>query len=98
MKIQADSPNRAISVDEASETFSNNTMSTLMTNITLLSQGTSFSLTAKLYSCEIYDNEKLIREFIPCINPRGIAGLYDLIGNVFYSSPNAVNFTPGPAV
>lgn len=41
---------------------------------------------AKLYSCKIYDNGTLIRDFIPCVNPSGTVGLYDLVGKKFYGN------------
>lgn len=40
----------------------------------------------KLYSCQIYDNGTLIRDYVPCINPSGEAGLYDLVYGVFYGN------------
>lgn len=40
--------------------------------------------TAKLYSCKIYDNSVLVRDFIPCTNPDGISGLWDSVNDVFY--------------
>ena len=29
----------------------------------------------KLYGCSIYDNDIMIRNFVPCKNPNGVAGL-----------------------
>lgn len=52
----------------------------------------------KLYSCKIYNNGVLIRDFVPCTNPTGTAGLYDLIGNQFYSNAGAGEFAAGPEV
>lgn len=40
--------------------------------------------TAKLYSCKIYDNGVLVRDFIPCTNPDGISGLWDSVNDMFY--------------
>lgn len=42
----------------------------------------------KMYSCKIYDNGNLVRDYIPCKNPSGICGLYDKVNRVFYSSAN----------
>lgn len=39
------------------------------------------------YSCKIYEGETLIRNFVPCENPDGEAGFYDLANGVFY--PNS---------
>lgn len=53
---------------------------------------------AKLYSAQIYTGDKLERDFVPCVNPSGEAGLYDLAGGQFYGNILSGSFTPGPAV
>lgn len=40
----------------------------------------------KLYSCQIYDNGIIVRDFVPCINASGAVGLYDLVGKKFYGN------------
>ena len=52
----------------------------------------------KLYSCQIYDNGTLVRDFVPCINSSNVAGLYDLIGNKFYPSASSTALLPGEYV
>lgn len=37
----------------------------------------------RLYSCKIYDNGTLVRDFIPAMNASGEAGLYDLVNDIF---------------
>lgn len=54
--------------------------------------------TAKLYSCQIYDNGTLIRDYVPCLNPSNEVGLYDIVNGVFYGNAGAGYFLPGPAV
>ena len=49
----------------------------------------------KMYSCQIYDNSNLIRNFIPCINPTGSAGLYDVINGKFYGNAGTGVFISG---
>lgn len=39
---------------------------------------------AKLYSCKIYDNDKLVRDFIPCKNSSQKEGLYDTVTKSFF--------------
>lgn len=39
----------------------------------------------RIYSCQIYDNGVLIRDFIPAMNASGEAGLYDLKNDVWYT-------------
>ena len=46
----------------------------------------------KLFSCQIYDNDVLVRDYIPMVNEQGICGLYDKVNGEFYASPNGNNF------
>lgn len=50
----------------------------------------------KVYSCKIYSDGQLVREFIPCTNPDGIIGLYDLINAQFYGNAGSGDFLKGP--
>lgn len=85
------------------ETVSN-TAATFTSSYTLYLFGgnqanTTVSLiTAKLYRCKIYTSDQLVRDFIPCINPDGKVGLYDLISGKFYVNAGAGVFTAGPKV
>lgn len=47
----------------------------------------------KIYSCKIYDNGNLVRDYIPCINASGEVGLYDLVGKQFYGNAGTGTFT-----
>lgn len=49
-----------------------------------------------VYSCQIYDNGNLIRDFIPCIDPTGVVGLYDLVDGKFYGNAGTGIFFAGP--
>lgn len=49
----------------------------------------------KLYSCKIYDNDKLVRNFIPCLNKANKPGLYDTVENKFYENKGTGEFTYG---
>ena len=53
---------------------------------------------ARLYSCQIYDNGTLIRDYVPCTNPSGEVGLYDLENEEFYGNAGSGAFTAGPEV
>ena len=48
--------------------------------------GANYYATANLYSCQIYDNDVLVRDYVPCINTSGEVGLYDLVGKQFYGN------------
>ena len=60
--------------------------------------GIDFGITAKLYSCQIYDNGTLVRDFIPCQNASGAVGLWDAANEVFYGNAGTGTFTAGPVV
>ena len=47
----------------------------------------------RIYSCKIYDNGILVRDFVPMANEQGVCGLYDNVSEAFYTSPNGNNFT-----
>lgn len=50
----------------------------------------------KLYSCKIYDNNILVRNFIPCYRfSDGIEGLYDTVGKQFYTNQGTGRFLRG---
>lgn len=55
-------------------------------------------LTGKMYSCKIYDDNVLKMDFIPCKNPSGVVGLYDVVTRNFFGSFWTGDFTPGPSV
>ncbi len=52
----------------------------------------------KLYSCQICDNDVLVRDFVPCIKDDGEVGLYDLAGKQFYGNAGTGTFTAGPVI
>lgn len=49
----------------------------------------------KIYSCKIYDNGVLIRDYVPCKNSSGTIGLYDLVNSVFYQNAGTGTFSAG---
>lgn len=53
---------------------------------------------AKVYSCKIYDNGTLARDFIPCKNASGVVGLWDDVNSVFYQNAGSGTFTAGPEI
>lgn len=81
-----------------------NTSSTVnaTTNMFLLALndvGTAkYFLSAKLYSCQIYDGNTLVRDFIPIKTTTNIYGLWDKVTKAFYPNAGTDAFTGGPAV
>lgn len=53
---------------------------------------------AKLYSCKIYDNGMLVRDFVPCKNASGVFGLCDTVNGLFYQNAGTGTFTVGADV
>ena len=50
----------------------------------------------KLYAMYIYDNGNLVRDFVPCYRKAdNVAGLYDLVNNVFYTNAGSGVFAVG---
>lgn len=48
----------------------------------------------KLYSCQIYDNDIIVRCYIPCTNSAGIIGLYDTVSGAFFRDANSSSVEP----
>lgn len=49
----------------------------------------------KMYGCKIYSNDVLVRDFIPCKNASGVAGMWDDVNSVFYGNAGSGTFTAG---
>lgn len=68
-------------------------------NITMfcLNRGgaTSYYASVRIYYCKIYENDILVRDYIP-VKKDGIAGMYDKIGKKFYSNSGTGTFIEGP--
>ena len=60
--------------------------------------GSYENATMKIYSCKIYDNGTLVRDFVPCKNASGVVGLYDMVNGTFYSNAGSGSFSPGYVV
>lgn len=52
--------------------------------------------TCSIYSCQIYDNGTLVRDYIPAVNNRGEIGMYDKLNDKFYTNQGSGSFTGGP--
>lgn len=52
----------------------------------------------RLYSCQIYDNGTIIRDYVPAKNSSGIVGLYDVLNDEFYQNAGTGTFTAGPEI
>ena len=53
---------------------------------------------AEIYACNISTAAGKVRDFIPCKNPAGTVGLYDLISGEFYGNSGTGAFTAGAEI
>lgn len=60
--------------------------------------GIAEKTTMVLYYCQIYNGNTIVRNYIPCINPDGEIGLYDLANSKFYTNAGTGVFTAGPEI
>ena len=52
-----------------------------------------------IYYCKLYDNDTLVRNFIPCYRySDGIEGLYDTVGKQFYTNQGTGRFIRGKEI
>ena len=52
----------------------------------------------KLYYLQIYSNDTLVRDFVPCNNQYGTVGLYDMVNSEFYQNAGTGTFIAGPEI
>ena len=53
-------------------------------------------LIGKIYSCSIWDDDTLVRDFIPCYRKSdNVVGLYDRVTNTFFTNAGTGTFTKG---
>lgn len=56
--------------------------------------GTPASITSiRIYTCQIYDNGTIVRDFVPCVNPDGEIGLYDRVTKTFFGNAGTGYFS-----
>ena len=53
-------------------------------------------MTGKIYSCQIYDNGSLVRDYIPAKLDDGTVGLYDKLNGLLYINAGTGTFEAGP--
>lgn len=53
---------------------------------------------ATLYYFKLFVNDTLVRDMVPCKNSNNVVGLYDVVNDTFYTSPNGAEFVAGPIV
>lgn len=68
-------------------------------NLFLLVRNTNGTLSnyakARLYSCKIYDNNILIRDYYPCVDENGVVCLYDKVNKEYVYNSGTGEFIGG---
>lgn len=85
------------SVDSSSFTFSSSTFQSLY-NLALFSQNDVGGIdtrmaSIRLYSCKIYDNGTLVRDYKPYYDSNGVACLFDAASGTYYYNAGTGTFT-----
>lgn len=86
------------STNNATYTFTSTTFSSSVSLLLFASNG-SYGVSShsvfSMYYAKIYDNGTLVRDYIPCVNPSGEAGMYDLVTNQFYGDSDTSGYSNG---
>lgn len=86
-----------VNISQGTTSFSNNHTILLLACYFSSNNSAGDFMNAKLYSCKMYVAGNIERDFIPCKNPDGIAGMYDFVAGVFYQSASDTPFIAGPS-
>lgn len=54
-----------------------------------------YNLKGKLYYFKIYESGVLVRNYVPCTDSNGVAGLYETINGTFHTSTTTTQYTSG---
>lgn len=99
-KIVIDGVNKTVKLDNIySSTIAGNLTKTSTTSLTIMAyvrpHAQAFAY-LKLYDFKIYDNGELVRNFVACYRKNdNVAGLYDLVNDVFYANSGTGTFNVG---
>ena len=62
------------------------------------SDNANFFISIKLYSLQLYDNDVLVRDFIPVLDGDGVPCMYDRVEGKFYYNAGTGQFIAGPVI
>lgn len=96
--LDVDIRSAVVKMDSESKQISRGTTTVSVFRPGIFADKTSDSVKAKMFGCQIYEGDAMVRDFVPCLDPSGAVGLYDLVGGNFYGNVGAGTFTAGPAV
>lgn len=69
--------------------------SLMLFNISLNGKASAAGIVGRIYSCKIYDNGTLARDFIPVLDNYGVPCLYDKVEDKLYYNAGTGKFTYG---
>ena len=96
--LQQTSSGRYWSIGKKSGMGSSNTVANTFC-LGTLGGNSSYSFNGKYKSCKIYENDILVRDFIPAKrNSDNEVGLYDIVNNVFYTNAGMGDFVAGTEI
>lgn len=55
----------------------------------------SYASISRIYYCKIWQNGRLVRDLVPCINLAQTAGFYDLVSQTFFTNAGSGTFATG---
>ena len=58
-------------------------------------QAPSKKAKGKFYMSQVIEKRELVRNLLPCIDPSGAVGMYDLVGQKFYGNAGTGTFVVG---
>ena len=105
-RFTIDNDKGTISIGQYNIKFSQSSVRSKMTWLLMASasgtganiSGFNYFAKMRLYSCVIYDNEKLVRHYVPCTDAMGKVGLYDTVSSSFFSNAGSGTFSAGAEV
>lgn len=99
LSIDWDFPNSRLSIGADFSAVIEKEDITMSTDLFLgASAETSKSIKASWYSAKIYEDDILLRDFVPCTDSTGQAGFYDLVSGQFFGNSWGGSIAPGPAI
>lgn len=95
-----DTKNKKFSVSDVLEVSTTTESVTATANLYLcgFAYTSQRSFAQKLYGSKIYQDDILVRDFIPCKNSSGVVGMWDDVNSVFYGNAGTGSFVAGAEV
>lgn len=64
-------------------------------NLMYTSQNPNIKAKGKFYLSQVIEKGEIVRNLLPCIDPSGAVGMYDLVGQKFYGNAGTGTFVAG---